>query len=127
MSTQAQAMKMDTRNGINLEQMFGTLDAIQGQPSLAKFEFRAKNQWINGGENRSTIKGFYGAGVEDESRAEAFEFTNGEPPVLFSRFPTLGHRMYAPTAAMVYQFREVAIRGLDTRVAHYGQPEFAWK
>lgn len=55
------------------------------------------------------------------------EEKNGEPPVLFSRFPTLGHRMYAPTAAMVYQFREVAIRGLDTRVAHYGQPEFAWK
>lgn len=55
------------------------------------------------------------------------EENNGEPPVLYSRFPTLGHRMYAPTAAMVYQFREVAIRGLDTRVAHYGQPEFAWK
>ena len=51
----------------------------------------------------------------------------GEPPVLSSEFPALGHRMYAPTAAMVYQFREVAIRGLDTRVAHFGQPQFAWK
>ena len=50
-----------------------------------------------------------------------------EPPVLSSKFPSLGHRMFAPTAAMVYQFREVGIRGLATRVAHHGQPEFAWK
>ena len=52
---------------------------------------------------------------------------DGEPPVLSSNFPALEGRMYAPTAAMVYQFREVGIRGLDTRVAHYSQPEFAWK
>lgn len=52
---------------------------------------------------------------------------DGEPPVLSSHFPALGGRMYAPTAAMIYQFREVAIRGLDTRVAHYSQPQFAWK
>lgn len=40
---------------------------------------------INGlvaGENRSRIKEFYGAGQEDDSRTEAFKFTNGEPPVL---------------------------------------------
>lgn len=48
-------------------------------------------------------------------------------PMLYSRLPTLGEPMYAPTAAMLYQFREAAIRGLATRVAHYGQPEFAWK
>ena len=82
MSAQQQVMNTETRNGLNLEQMFGTLDALTGDPSLAKFEFRATNEWINGGENRSTIKGFYGAGTEDESRTEAYEFTNGEPPVL---------------------------------------------
>lgn len=32
----------------------------------------------------------------------------------------------APTAALIYQFREVAILGKDTRVAHYEQPYFAW-
>ena len=48
-------------------------------------------------------------------------------PVLCSNFPTLGHRMYSPTASMIYQFREVAIRGQSTRVAHYDQPRFAWK
>ena len=48
-------------------------------------------------------------------------------PVLCSEFPTLGHRMYSPTASMIYQFREVAMRGTDTRVNHYDQPRFAWK
>ncbi len=33
----------------------------------------------------------------------------------------------APTAALIYQFREVAILGKDTRVAHYEQPYFAWR
>ena len=48
-------------------------------------------------------------------------------PVLYSRLPSLGHQMYAPTAALLYQFREVALRGEATRVAHYDQPAFAWK
>ncbi len=48
-------------------------------------------------------------------------------PILCSEFPTLGHRMYSPTAAIIYQFREVAIRGRSTRVSQYDQPRFAWK
>lgn len=71
-----------TRNGLNLEQMGQTIDVLQQDPTLAQFEFRARNQWINGGENRSSIQDFYGAGSEDESRSESFVFTNGEPPVL---------------------------------------------
>jgi 8-oxo-dGTP pyrophosphatase MutT (NUDIX family) len=35
--------------------------------------------------------------------------------------------IYAPTAAMLYQFREVAIMGLATRVLDYDQPVFAWR
>ena len=69
-------------NGLDLDALTGTLEAVKQDPSLGSFEFRATNQWINGGENRSRIKEFYGAGCEDESRSEAFEFTNGEPPVL---------------------------------------------
>lgn len=33
----------------------------------------------------------------------------------------------APTAALLYQFREVALLGRHTRVAHYEQPTFAWR
>jgi uncharacterized OsmC-like protein len=69
-------------NGLDMEALVGTVEAVKQDPSLGSFEFRATNQWINGGENRSRIKEFYGAGSEDESRTDAFEFTNGEPPVL---------------------------------------------
>lgn len=69
-------------NGLDMEALVSTVAAIKQDPSLGQFEFRATNRWVDGGENRSRIKEFYGAGSEDESRTEAFEFTNGEPPVL---------------------------------------------
>lgn len=73
---------MTQTNGLDMEALVETVQAVKHDPSLGAFEFRATNQWVNGGENRSRIKEFYGAGSEDESRTEAFEFTNGEPPVL---------------------------------------------
>ena len=69
-------------NGLSTEKMVETVSALRANPRLARFEFRARNRWISGGENRSTIKDFYGAGAEDVSRQQPFEFTNGEPPVL---------------------------------------------
>jgi hypothetical protein len=41
--------------------------------------------------------------------------------------PLLGTHIHAPTAAILYQLREVALRGAPTRVAHFEQPVFAWK
>jgi len=70
------------RNGINVDQLYGTLDAIKQQPSLAKFQFRATNRWLGGAHNQSTIRDFYGAGQEDRSRAQAFVADAGEPAVL---------------------------------------------
>jgi uncharacterized OsmC-like protein len=70
------------RNGVDSAQMYGTLDAIKADPSLATFQFRATNRWIDGAHNRSTIQGFYGAGQEDASREKAFVVDAGEPAVL---------------------------------------------
>lgn len=70
------------RNGVDTEVMFGTLDAIKAQPELGKFQFRARNRWIDGAHNRTTIRGFYGAGQEDTSRAEEFTIDAGEPAIL---------------------------------------------
>jgi uncharacterized OsmC-like protein len=70
------------RNGVDTEQMFGTLDAIKAQPELARFQFRATNRWLGGAHNRSTIKDFWGAGQEDTSRLAAFRLDAGEPAVL---------------------------------------------
>ncbi len=52
-------------NGMNTRQMVDTVAAIKADKTLAHFEFRNRNQWISGGENRSTIRDFYGAGQED--------------------------------------------------------------
>lgn len=48
-----------------------------------------------------------------------------ERPVL--SIPLLGTYIHAPTAAVLYQFREVALHGRSTRVAHFEQPVFAWR
>ena len=51
---------------------------------------------------------------------------DGTEPIFGVPLATLGHSLHAPTAAVLYQFREVALRGLATRVAHLEQPRFAW-
>jgi uncharacterized OsmC-like protein len=71
-----------TRNGVDTQQLYGTLDAINAQPELAVFQFRVRNRWIDGAHNRSTIQEFYGAGQEDISRDEPWELDAGEPPIL---------------------------------------------
>lgn len=76
------AEKTTHSNGLDVQAATETIAALKADKSLARFEFRARNTWINGGENRSTIRDFYGAGREDTSRSSAFVFTNGEPPVL---------------------------------------------
>jgi 8-oxo-dGTP pyrophosphatase MutT (NUDIX family) len=48
-----------------------------------------------------------------------------DAPVI--QLPLLGRFLHAPTAAIIYQFCQVACRGLDTRVAHFEQPVFAWR
>ncbi|HMM77482.1 MAG TPA: CoA pyrophosphatase [Gammaproteobacteria bacterium] len=46
-------------------------------------------------------------------------------PVL--RMPVADSWIAAPTAAVLLQFREVCLRGRQTRVAHFDQPAFAWR
>jgi 8-oxo-dGTP pyrophosphatase MutT (NUDIX family) len=43
------------------------------------------------------------------------------------QLPLLGGYLHAPTAAIIYQFCQVALHAAMTRVAHYEQPVFAWK
>jgi hypothetical protein len=43
------------------------------------------------------------------------------------QLPLIGHFVHAPTAAVLYQFSELARHGRETRVAHLEQPVFAWR
>jgi mutator protein MutT len=41
--------------------------------------------------------------------------------------PVMSSLIHAPTAAVIYQVREVVVHGRSTRVAHFEQPTWAWK
>ncbi|MGI9570870.1 MAG: OsmC family protein [Desulfobulbia bacterium] len=69
-------------NGVDVASLGETLNTIETSPELAQFQFRNKNKWIDGSLNQSTIKGFYGAGTEDETRTKSYKFYADEPPVL---------------------------------------------
>jgi 8-oxo-dGTP pyrophosphatase MutT (NUDIX family) len=65
--------------------------------------------------------------LENIERADAFDFIAiPESPRRVIRFHHDGRLIHAPTAALIYQFREV-LAGRDTRVAELEQPVFAWK
>lgn len=69
-------------NGVDTPTLFATLDAVKASPELAKFQFRATNEWLHGTHNRSSIRGFYGAGQEDSTRTEDFTYDADHPAVL---------------------------------------------
>ncbi|ASR37400.1 coenzyme A pyrophosphatase [Prauserella marina] len=43
------------------------------------------------------------------------------------QLPLLDTYLHAPTGAVLYQFREVVLRGRPTKVGHLEQPVFAWR
>ena len=70
------------QNDVNVDQLIATINAIKDNPDLARFHFRAKNEWVSGGQSRTSIQSFYGAGGEDTSRSKPFLLEGDEPPVL---------------------------------------------
>ena len=111
----------NVKNGVNVDQLVETIGAVQGNPELAKFEFRAKNNWIDGGHCVSSIKGFYGVGAEDETRQDTFTMECSHPQVLLGQneaatppevvLHALGSCL---TGAMVYH---AAANGIDIESA----------
>jgi uncharacterized OsmC-like protein len=70
-----------SRNGVDTETLFATINLVKGQPELAKFQFRVANQWVEGTHSQGTSAGFYGAGQEHE-RAATFTYDADHPTVL---------------------------------------------
>jgi uncharacterized OsmC-like protein len=69
-------------NGVDVEQLIGTINAVKDDPEIARFRFRAETEWVGGGHSQTTIQSFYGAKQEDSSRARPFVLEGDEPPVL---------------------------------------------
>ena len=70
-----------TINGIHMETLQGTVNAIEQEPELGQCKFRARNKWLGGNHNRTTITGFYGA-KQEIAHKQVFELHADEPPIL---------------------------------------------
>lgn len=68
-------------NGVDVPTLFATINAVAEQPELAKFQFRASNEWIRGTHSRSKIEGYSGAGGEHAQTGD-FVYDGDHPPVL---------------------------------------------
>ena len=83
--TTDQQVKPDTSdgtiNGIHMETLQGTVNAIEQEPDLGQCRFRARNKWLGGNRNSTTITGFYGA-RQEIAHKQVFELQADEPPIL---------------------------------------------
>jgi uncharacterized OsmC-like protein len=70
------------RNGIDVQALLDTIEAIKTKPELAEFTFRASTRWKDGTQSTARIGAFVHAGAEDETRSEPFTLTGDEPPAL---------------------------------------------
>jgi len=68
-------------NGIDVEKLQDGMSKFRQQPDLARFRFRAHNQWVKGAQCKTTINDFHGLGQE-MSHKKSFTLSADEPQVL---------------------------------------------
>jgi len=68
-------------NGIDVDALSQTVNAIEADPELGVSRFRVTNKWLAGNHNRSTVKGFYGA-KQEIAHKQAFDLDADEPAIL---------------------------------------------
>lgn len=123
----------ETREEIGM--VLGT-DAILGQlddyPTRSGYLITPLVAWAAPGTpmqpNPDEVAAIFRVPLVDIAQPGSPEFVTipeSDRPVI--RYPLLGTRIHAPTAAVLYQFMEVAILGRGTAVAHLEQPVWAWR
>ncbi|HEY2472086.1 MAG TPA: OsmC family protein [Terracidiphilus sp.] len=109
-------------NGVNVDNLFATIDAIKTTPAIAKFKFRIRNQWKGASQNHTTVDQFYGAGQE-QSRPQPFVLEADEPAILLGKDAAANpveHLLHALasclTTSMVYHAaaRGIAIEEIES-------------
>ena len=122
--TAVKAERPNVVNGVNVDELFGTIDAVKSAPVIAKFKFKADNQWMGGGHNRTTIKHFYGT-QQHHQHQEPFSLDADEPPILLGRDMGPNPVEYALTAlaacvttSIVYHAaaKGITIRAMESRL-----------
>jgi uncharacterized OsmC-like protein len=124
---QREVTKSKAVNGVDVDKLFETIDAIKATPVIAKFKFNVENEWMGGGHNRTTIKSFYGA-CEDQKRESFFILDADEPPILLGQDKgpnPVEHLLNAlagcVTTAMVYHAaaKGIQIQELESTIEGY--------
>ena len=71
-------------NGVAVDQLLATVDAVKSTPSIAKFSFRIRNHWETGSRNCSTVSSFTGAN-QQLSHPKPFTLEADEPAILLGK------------------------------------------
>ena len=130
--TQVQAALRELREELGLDlasdAVLGLLDAY---PTRSGYLITPVVVWANGHEtirpNPQEVASVHRVALGAIEREDAFDFTAiPESDRRVIRFHWEERLIHAPTAAMIYQFREV-LAGRNTRVVDLEQPVFAWK
>ncbi|MBI5557037.1 MAG: OsmC family protein [Deltaproteobacteria bacterium] len=111
-------------NGVAVDKLYSTIDAVKEDPEIARFNFRITNRWVNGGHNRTTVKDFYGAN-KTHAHETPFVLEADEPALLLGQDQganPVEHLLNAlaacVTSTIVYHAaaRGIEIRGVDSRL-----------
>ena len=130
--TPAQAALRELHEELGLELGEGdVLGLLDDYPTRSGYLITPVVLWAGSGAalspNPDEVASVHRIALENIEDADAFSFTTiPESTRRVIRFRHAGHFIHAPTAALIYQFREV-LAGRDTRVAELEQPVFAWK
>lgn len=128
-----EAALREAREEINLELAHGAiLGQLDDYPTRSGYLITPVVAWAPPGAelraNPAEVETIYRVHLVDLCRPGSPEFVaipeSGQPVI---RYPLLGTLIHAPTAAVIYQFMEVAIFGRATHVAHLEQPVWAWR
>ena len=130
--TQAQAALRELHEELGLElgpdDVLGTLDDY---PTRSGYLITPVVAWAADSAslspNPAEVRSVHRIALTDVEQPDAFDFvTIPQSHRRVIRFHMGGMHIHAPTAALIYQFREV-LAGRITRVAELEQPVFAWK
>jgi uncharacterized OsmC-like protein len=111
-------------NGVDVDRLSATIDAIKGSPDIADFQFRVVNRWVNGGHSHITVGDFHGAQQEHKHEV-TFDLEADEHQVLLGEDKGPNPVEYLLTAlsgcltgALIYHAaaRGVKVNALQTRL-----------
>jgi uncharacterized OsmC-like protein len=72
------------KNGVNVAHLLGARQALTDAPEAAKFQWRAKCDWVTGTHSRTTMRSYFGLGQE-QSHRQAFAIDVDHPEVFASQ------------------------------------------